>query len=1059
MSHKRIAVLALLLLSGAPCFSQVITTYAGSDALFTAIGQQATAVQIAQPGGLAIDQAGNVYIAALGQSMVLKVASNGAISVAAGDGLARYSGDGGPAVAGSLASIVNQQPGGLTFDATGNLYIADQANNVIRRVDTNGVITTVAGNGTNGYSGDGGPATAAMLFQPTGVAVDNAGNLYIADTENYRIRMVTAKGTISTICGNGDAGFTGDGGPASAATVWQPTGVALDNAGNLYIADLNNAAVRKIAPTGIITTVAGKGRKFGYAGDGGPATAALLNQVTDIKIDASGNLYIADYGNQRVRVVTPAGIISTIAGTGQVGFAGDGGPAVSALLSGPTALGIDSTGAVIVADQGNNRVRRIVPGGAINTIAGLTLSIGDGGSSTLARLTSPFNTAVDASRNLYIADSGENRIRKVSPSGTITTFAGTGAAAESGDGGPAAEAALRVPIGAAVDAAGNVFVADAGNNMIRKVSAATGNISVFAGNGSCCYAGPGTGGDGGPAIAATLFYPRGVGVDGSGNVYMIDEITGPTGTGQGTCVRRVTTDGKIDIYAGGGLAGFAGDGGPATQAVFGNNINMAVASDGTLYIADAVNHRVRRVDPVTQIITTIAGNGQSANSGDGGPAIDAGLLFPEAVVVDGSGNIYIGGPGSVRKVNAAGNISTYAGRGYGFSGDNGPATAAYMTNIQGLSVDSSGNVYLTDFQNNRIRIVQPATAALSVAPVSLAFTSTGATSQTFAVSATGGTLSWAAAATTVTGGAWLSVSPATGSSASGQAGTTVTVTVNSTGLAAGAHYGQVQVTSSSASNPVQSVTVSLTIGAAATPPPAVASGGVLSTASYSLQTPVAPGMLVSIFGSNLTAAGQVYQASAYPLPAELGGVTVTIGGELVPLDVVTPGQINAILPFDLPVNTTLPLIVTYNNAVSVPEPVSIVASEPGIFTFTQNGQGTGIVVLIHPDGSQAIAGTANPASAGDILVIYCTGLGDVNPRGVAGSPAPVTPLAQAIDPVTVTLGGVNVPVSFAGPTPGYAGLYQINATVPAGIAASSAAPLILTQSGRSSPSAVTIPVQ
>jgi uncharacterized protein (TIGR03437 family) len=253
--------------------------------------------------------------------------------------------------------------------------------------------------------------------------------------------------------------------------------------------------------------------------------------------------------------------------------------------------------------------------------------------------------------------------------------------------------------------------------------------------------------------------------------------------------------------------------------------------------------------------------------------------------------------------------------------------------------------------------------------------------------------------------------------------------------------------------------VSLTIGAAATPPPAVASGGVLSTASYSLQTPVAPGMLVSIFGSNLTAAGQVYQASAYPLPAELGGVTVTIGGELVPLDVVTPGQINAILPFDLPVNTTLPLIVTYNNAVSVPEPVSIVASEPGIFTFTQNGQGTGIVVLIHPDGSQAIAGTANPASAGDILVIYCTGLGDVNPRGVAGSPAPVTPLAQAIDPVTVTLGGVNVPVSFAGPTPGYAGLYQINATVPAGIAASSAAPLILTQSGRSSPSAVTIPVQ
>ena len=1056
--NKSLGVLAVLLLSGVPCSSQVIDTYAGNDALFTGVGQQAAAVQIAQPGGLAIDQAGNLYIAALGQSMVLKVAANGTISVAAGDGLSRYSGDGGPAVAASLASLVNQQPGGLAFDSAGNLYIADQANNVIRRVDTSGVITTVAGTGTNGYSGDGGPATSAMLFQPAGVAVDTAGNLYIADTENYRIRMVTAKGIISTICGNGDSDYTGDGGPASAATLHQPTGVALDGAGNIYIADYNNAAVRKIAPNGTITTVAGKG-KFGYSGDGGPATAALLNSVSDIKIDASGNLYIADYGNQRVRMVTPGGTISTIAGTGQIGFAGDGGPALSALFSGPTALAIDSTGAVIIADQGNNRVRRIVPGGAISTIAGQTLLIGDGGSSTLARLTSPFNTATDSSQNLYIADSGENRIRKVSPSGTITTFAGTGAAAESGDGGPAAAAALRVPYGAAVDSAGNVYIADAGNNAIRKVSAATGNISVFAGNGSCCYAGPGTGGDGGPAINATLFYPRGVGVDRSGNVYLIDEVQGPTGTGQGTCVRRVTADGKINVYAGGGLAGFSGDGGPATQAVFGNNINIAVTPDGTLYIADAVNHRVRRVDPVTQIITTIAGNGQSSASGDGGPAVSAGLLFPEAAAVDGAGNIYIGSPGAVRKVNAAGTISTYAGRGYGFSGDNGPATAAFMTDIDGVSVDSAGNLYLTDAQNNRIRIVQPSSASLSVAPVSLAFTSAGAASQTFAVSATGGALSWAAAASTVTGGAWLSVTPASGSSASGGAGTTATVTVNSTGLSAGAYYGEIQVTSSAAGNPVQLVTVSLTIGAAGTPPPAVASGGVLSNASYSLQTPVAPGMLVSIFGSNLTAAGQLYEAGSYPLQTQMGGVTVTIGGELVPLYAVTPGQINAILPFDLPVNATLPLIVTYNNAVSAPEPVSLVASEPGIFTLTQNGLGPGIVVLIHPDGSQAIAGAANPASAGDILVIYCTGLGDVNPRGVAGSPAPVTPLAQAIDPVTVTLGGVNVPVSFAGPTPGYAGLYQVNATVPAGIAASQAAPLILTQSGRSSPSAVTIAVQ
>jgi uncharacterized protein (TIGR03437 family) len=1051
---------ALLLLTGASCFAQVITTYAGSDALFTAIGQQATAVRFGQPAGVAVDQAGNVYIAATGQSMVLKVAPNGTISVAAGDGLARYAGDGGPAVAGSLASITNQLPNGLAFDAAGNLYIADQANNVIRRVDTSGVIVTVAGNGNAGYNGDGIPATKATLFQPSGIAVDGAGNLYIADTENYRVRMVNTDGIISTLAGTGASGYSGDGGPASQALVHQPAGVTLDGAGNVYVADTNNFVVRKITPLGTITTVVGTGR-YGSSGDGGPATKATLSQVVDMKFDAAGNLYIADLQNGRIRRVDTSGTITTIAGTGQNGFGGDGGPAASAVFNGPIALAIDSTGAVIVADLNNNRVRRVVPGGAVSTIAGQTLTIGDGGSSTLARMTNPLNIAVDTAFNLYIADSGENRIRKVATSGTITTFAGTGAAAESGDGGPASAAALRVPDGVAVDSAGNVYIADSGNGVIRKVNAATGVISVIAGNGSCCYAGTGTGGDGGPATSATLFYPRAVAVDGSGNIYLQESVLGPNNTGQGTCVRRVTADGKINIYAGGGLAGFSGDGGPATQAAFGNDmVNLAVASDGTLYIPDPVNNRVRRVDPVTQIITTVAGNGQSTVSGDGGPATAAGLPFPTSIAVDGKGNLYIGGSGYVRMVNTQGVISTYAGDGtYGFSGDGGPAKSASMTSIPGLAVDPSGNLYLTDEFNNRVRIMQPAGAALGVAPASLAFTSTGATSQTFAVSATGGTLSWSAAASTVTGGAWLSVSPASGSSPAGGAGTTVTVTVNSTGLAAGAYYGEIQVTSSDASDPVELVTVSLTIGAAATTPPSVAAGGVLSNASYSLQTPLAPGMLVSIFGSNLTAAGQVYTAPAYPLPTQMGGVTVTIGGELVPLYAVTPGQINAVLPFDLPVNTTLPLIVTYNNAVSAPEPVTMVASEPGIFTLSENGQGTGIVVLIHPDGSQAIVGPANPAAAGDILVIYCTGLGDTNPRGVAGSPAPVTPLAQAIDPVTATLGGVKVPVSFAGPTPGYAALYQVNATVPAGIAASSTAPLILTQSGRSSPSAVTIPVQ
>ena len=1051
-----LGAVAAVLLSGGLGTAQIITTYAGNDALFTGSGQQATAVQIAQPAGVAVDKAGNVYIAATGQSMVLKVAPSGVISIAAGNGLARYSGDGGLAVGASLSSAGTDVPSGLAVDSAGNLYIADQSNNAIRRVDTNGIITTVAGTGAGGFSGDGGPATKATLAQPSGITVDSSGNLYIADTDNYRIRMVTANGIISTLAGNGTSAYSGDGGPAVQAALHQPTGVALDAAGNVYVADLNNCVIRKIAPSGIITTVAGTGVR-GFSGDGGPATKAMLSTVADVKLDSAGNLYISDYNNQRIRRVDTGGIITTIAGTGQTGFFGDGGPATAAQFNGLSELAIDSTGAILVADTDNNRIRRIVPGGAIGTIAGQTLSIGDGGPSTLARLTAPGNTAIDAAGNLYIADTGENRIRMVTPAGTITTAAGTGAAvAESGDGGPAIAAQLRAPYGVAVDAAGNLYIADAGNNRVRKVNAATGIITVLAGNGG------GVGiGDGGPALAATLAFPKAVGVDGSANVYITVGVAGPNGTGVGESVRRITTDGKINTYAGGGAAGFGGDGGLASQAALGITLDIAVASDGTLYIADSANSRVRRVDPTTQIITTVAGNGKATASGNGGPATAAGLPGPASVAVDRAGNLYVGGNGYVRRVDTSGIISAYAGNGqYSFSGDNGPTTSASMTYVAGLSVDSSGNLYITDEYNNRIRIVQPATDTLGVSPASLTFTSTGPASQTFAVSATGsGTLAWAAAASTSSGGAWLSVSPSSGASVTGQPGAIATVTVKPAGLAAGDYYGQIQVTSPAAANPVQTVTVRLTVQTAGAAPPQVASGGVLSAATYSLQTPVAPGMLVSIFGTNLTAAGQVYTVSTYPLPTQLGGTSVTIGGELVPLDVVTPNQINAILPFDLPVNTTLPLVVSYNNMISAPEPVSMVASEPGIFTTAQNGAGLGIVVIVHADGSQVSAGPGNAAGAGDTLVIYCTGLGDVTPRGVAGTPAPAQPLAAAIDPVTVTLGGISAPVAFAGPTPGYAGLYQVNATVPSGVATSAQAPLVLTQSGRSSPVAVTIPIK
>jgi sugar lactone lactonase YvrE len=677
----------LLLLSALFCqqalFGQTgspgtISTYAGNDALFAGGGQPATAAQVVEPNNIAFDGKGNVYVSASGLSMVLKVAANGVISVVAGNGLSSGGGDGGLATGASLA-----YPAGLAFDSSGNLYIADSYNSNVRKVDTNGIISTVAGDGgASGFAGDGGPATKALLQNPAGIAVDKSGNLYIADRLNQRIRMVAAStGIITTIAGSSTTGWHGDGGPAVQATFTLPSSIAIDSAGNLYIADQNNWSVRRISTSGIITTVAGTGQ-WGSTGDGGQATKATMAGPQGVAVDAAGNLYIADSGNQRIRRVDPSGIITTIAGTGTGGFSGDGTAATGATFSNPVAVAVDASGAVYVADGDNNRIRRFTVGGAVTTFAGTTTSVGDGGPSTQARV-EPWSIAVDSAGNLYIADRLENRVRKVTPSGTISTVAGTGQTGYSGDNGPGVSAALSTPNSVAVDSAGNVYIADAGNNRIRRVDASTGKITTFAGasSGSGSYTGTGTGGDGGMATSATLNYPTSVAVDGAGNVYFVQWVQSDTSP-QAIAVRRVTTDGKINTWAGGGTTatGYGGDDGSPLKAVFGSNVNIAAGPDGSLYIVDTNNNRVRKVDPTGTTITTVAGNGQNTASGNGGAATSAGVPYPWSVVVDAAGNLYIGNIPSVRKVSPGGIIGPYAGNGqYSFSGDGGPATSAAMT--------------------------------------------------------------------------------------------------------------------------------------------------------------------------------------------------------------------------------------------------------------------------------------------------------------------------------------------------------------------------------------------
>jgi sugar lactone lactonase YvrE len=335
-------------------------------------------------------------------------------------------------------------------------------------------ITTVAGTGVADFGGDAGQGTAALINNPFFIALDSAGNLLIADQFNNRIRKLATDGTITTVAGTGTGSFTGDGAAATSATIHDPCGIVVDSSGNIYFSDTFNAVVRKITSSGIISTFAGTGAP-GATGDGAAATLASLDHPIGLALDSTGRLYIADTANSKIRMVATDGTISTVAGTGVVGSVGDGGPAINALLNRPQGIALDAAGNLYIADSANHLIRKVTTDGNITTVAGngnASFS-GDGGPATQASLWYPKGLLVDAAGNLLIVDSFNSRIRMVAPNGTITTVAGSGIIGNQGDGGAALQAQFRFPSGVALAASGKLYIADTQNSRIRLLTPAS----------------------------------------------------------------------------------------------------------------------------------------------------------------------------------------------------------------------------------------------------------------------------------------------------------------------------------------------------------------------------------------------------------------------------------------------------------------------------------------------------------------------------------------------------------------------------------------------------------